>query len=147
MVMPKVQLKKSSVVYCMCTTLPRPPEPSGIIMLKLKRKSKYRGHQYHESVRPAIVYDDTFNYLKITINFFEGVNIAISNINNELVNFENTGVDCHRHLSQLVNSLHETSHDIEFLDNPEINTDLGYVHERRTMISHLLKNLQILETC
>ena len=46
-----------------CQSLPRPPESSGIIMLKLKRKLKYHGHQYYESVRPAIVYD-AFDYLR-----------------------------------------------------------------------------------
>ena len=51
-VMPKGQQKKVSGAICnvpvncdqTCNVLPRPPERSGIIMLKLKRKLEFRGH-------------------------------------------------------------------------------------------------------
>ena len=60
--MPKGKQRKIYGTVCNipvnCDTgLPRPPESSGIIMLKLKRKLKYHGYQYYESIRPAIVYD------------------------------------------------------------------------------------------
>ena len=38
-----------------CTVLLGPPERSGIIMLKLKRKIAFRGHVYFQAVRPDIV--------------------------------------------------------------------------------------------
>ena len=125
MVMPKEQQKKICRTVCnipvngdtVCKTLPRPPESSGIIMLKLKRKLKYCGHQYYESAHPAIVHA-ALNYLKNNNQLYQDVNIAVTNIDNELVSFENTSNDSHEQLSQ-INSLHETSHDNEFLDNQE----------------------------
>ena len=35
--------------------LTHPPEKSGIIMLKLKRKLKFGGHVYFEAVRPESI--------------------------------------------------------------------------------------------
>ena len=62
-VMPKGQQKKVSEAICnvpvdcdqTCKVLPRPPERSGIIMLKLKRKLEFRGHVYFQAVRPQLV--------------------------------------------------------------------------------------------
>ena len=61
-VMPKGQQKKVSGAICnvpvncdqTCKVLPRPPERSGIILLKLKRKLEFRGHVYFQaSLGPA----------------------------------------------------------------------------------------------
>ena len=71
-----------------CQSLPRPPESSGIIMLKLKRKLKYHGHQYYEPVRPAIVYD-ALDYLRNNNTLYSNIDIVMTNIDNELVSFEN----------------------------------------------------------
>ena len=38
-----------------CIVLPRPPDRSGIILLKLKRKLQFRGHVYFQAVRPQFV--------------------------------------------------------------------------------------------
>ena len=54
-VMPKGQQRKIKGAICnvpiefdqTCKILPRPPERSGIIMLKLKRKLEFRGHVYN----------------------------------------------------------------------------------------------------
>ena len=46
-----------------CETLPRPPISTGILLLKLKRKLQYKGHQYFESVRPQAL-KDALLYLK-----------------------------------------------------------------------------------
>ena len=62
-VMPKGQQRKIKGAICnvpvdcdqTCNVLPRPPEMSGIIMLKLKRKLAFRGHLYFQAVRPDIV--------------------------------------------------------------------------------------------
>ena len=57
---PKEQHRKIKGAICnipvdcetVCRSLPRPSEQSGIILLKLKRKLQYSGHQYCETVRP-----------------------------------------------------------------------------------------------
>ena len=56
-VMSKGQQKKVSGAICnvpvdcdqTCKVLPRPPERSGIILLKLKRRLEFRGHVYLSS--------------------------------------------------------------------------------------------------
>ena len=55
--------------------LPRPAVSNGLIVVKLKRDLKYRGHVYLEPVHPHIVYQ-TVNYLKSYNKFYEGVSIA-----------------------------------------------------------------------
>ena len=37
-----------------CNILPRPAVSNGLIIAKLKRGSKYRGHVYFEPVRPHV---------------------------------------------------------------------------------------------
>ena len=62
-VMPKGQQRKIRGAICnvpvsceeTCRVLPRPPDSSGIIMLKLKRKLQFRGHVYFQAVRPEVV--------------------------------------------------------------------------------------------
>ena len=62
-ILPKGQMRKirGAVVNVpinhetVCTTLPRPSSDSGIIMVKLKRKLQYKGHQYFQAVRPSYV--------------------------------------------------------------------------------------------
>ena len=43
-----------------CNILPRLPERSGIILLKLKRKLEFGGHLYFQVVRPRVVDDNLF---------------------------------------------------------------------------------------
>ena len=38
-----------------CASLPRTPDQSGIIALKLKRKVSYKGHHLHQNIRPDCV--------------------------------------------------------------------------------------------
>ena len=62
-VMPKGQQRKIKGAICnvpvecdkTCQTLPRAPESSGIILLKLKRKLQFRGHVYYQAVRPEVL--------------------------------------------------------------------------------------------
>ena len=62
-VMPKGQQRKIRGAICnvpvsceeTCHVLPRPPDSSGIIMSKLKRKLQFRGHVYFQAVRPEAV--------------------------------------------------------------------------------------------
>ena len=72
MIMPKGQQKNVAAAICnvpvnchqTCNVLPRPPERSGIIMLKLKCKLQFRGHLYFQAVCPRVV-DNAVNWLKI----------------------------------------------------------------------------------
>ena len=62
-VMPKGKQRKIKGAICnvpvdcdqTCNILPRPPERSGIVLLKLKRKFQLRRHVYFESVRPELI--------------------------------------------------------------------------------------------
>jgi hypothetical protein len=59
-IMPKGQQRKIKGAICnvpveysqTCNVLPRPPDRSGIILLKLKRKLQFRSHVYFQAVRP-----------------------------------------------------------------------------------------------
>ena len=93
-VMPKGKQRKIYDTVCnipvncdtVCQSLPRPPESSGIIIMKLKRKLKYHGHQYYESVRPAIAYD-ALNYLRNNNKLYSNIDTVMTNIDNELKYF------------------------------------------------------------
>ena len=64
-VMPKGQHRKIKGAICnvtdsvecdqTCNQLPHPPDRSGIIMLKLKRKLQFRGHGYFQAVRQELI--------------------------------------------------------------------------------------------
>ena len=66
--MPKGQQRKIKGAICnilvecdqTCNILPRPPERSGIILLKLKRKLEFRSHVYFQAVHPQVVDDNLF---------------------------------------------------------------------------------------
>ena len=89
-VMPKGQQKKVSGAICnvpvncdqTCKVLPRPPERSGIIMLKLKRKLEFRGHVYFQAVRPQLV-ENALNWL-MQNNPLYNVTTDMSNIDENL---------------------------------------------------------------
>ena len=70
-----------------CKILPRPPEQSGIIMLKLKRKLQFRGHVYFQGVRPQFIYN-ALNWLKLNSPLYSNIEINIENINTELMCLE-----------------------------------------------------------
>ena len=63
LIMPKGQQRKIKGAICnvpvecnqTCSVLPRPPDRSGIILLKLKRKLQFRGHVYFQAARPQLV--------------------------------------------------------------------------------------------
>ena len=86
-VMPKGQQKKVSGAICnvpvncdqTCKVLPRPPERSGIIMLKLKRKLEFRGHVYFQAVRPELV-ENALNWLVQNNPLYSNIITDMSNI-------------------------------------------------------------------
>ena len=75
-VMPKGQQMKIKGVNCETVrkSLPRPSEQSGIILLKLKRKLKYSGHQYCEAVRPESV-RRALNFLKENNRLYQSIEV------------------------------------------------------------------------
>ena len=90
-VMPKGQQRKIKGTVCNvpvdcvqhCNILPRPQEISGIIMLKLKRKIKFRGHVYFQAVRPEVIVH-VLNWLRNNNPLYSNVEINLSNIDNSL---------------------------------------------------------------
>ena len=89
-VMPKGQQRKIKGAICnvpvhcdqTCNILPCPPERSGIIMLKLKRKLQFRGHVYFEAVRPAFV-QAALTWLKANNRLYKDIVINCTNISTE----------------------------------------------------------------
>ena len=90
--MPKGQQRKIRGAICnvpvsceeMCRVLPRPPDSSGIIMLKLKRKLQFRGHVYFQAVRPEVVLH-ALQWLQGNNELFENVAINLENVDHELL--------------------------------------------------------------
>ena len=90
-VMPKGQQRKIRGAICnvpvsceeTCHVLPRPPDSSGIIMLKLKRKLQFRGHVYFQAVRPEVVLH-ALQWLQRNNALYENVAINLENIDREL---------------------------------------------------------------
>ena len=150
-VMPKGKQRKIYGTVCnipvngdtVCQSLPRPPESSGIIMLKLKKELKYHGHQYYESVRPAIVYD-ALDYLRNNNTLCSNIDIVMTNIDNELVSFENP---------QELPADTDKSHDDEKLptkvcnlhENKELSTEVGSSPEDDGQVHSSVGNQQYKE--
>ena len=91
-VMPKGQQKKIRGAICnvpvsceeTCQVLPRPPDSSGIVMSKLKRKLQFRGHVYFQAVRPEVVLH-ALQWLKRNNELYQNVAINLKNIDRELL--------------------------------------------------------------
>ena len=86
-VMSKGQQRKIKGTICnvpincemVCNSLPRPSEQSGVILLKLKRKLKYSGHQYCEAVRPEFLHR-ALEFLKENNELYQNVEICMQNL-------------------------------------------------------------------
>ena len=82
--MPKGQAPKMKGVVCnvpienedVSSLLPRAADSNGIVIGKLKRKLKYKGHMYFESVRPQFIFD-LLNYLKQHNNLYTLILLSI----------------------------------------------------------------------
>jgi hypothetical protein len=92
-VMPKGQQRKIKGAICnvpvecsqTCNVLPRPPDRSGIILLKLKRKLQFRGHVYFQAVRPQFVIS-ALNWLIANNPLYRNIEIQSNNISSDLTN-------------------------------------------------------------
>lgn len=104
-IMPKGQQRKIKGAICnvpvecdqTCTILPRPPERSGIIMLKLKRKLEFKGHVYFQAVRPEFIVS-ALNWLRTNNSLYINTSICSNNIDANVRSFQessvDSGVDC-----------------------------------------------------
>lgn len=70
-----------------CNVLPRAPERSGIIMLKLKRKLNFRGHVYFQAVRPDIVLS-ALTWLRVNNPLYSGITVNIENIDTNVIELQ-----------------------------------------------------------
>ena len=71
--------------------LPRPPERSGIVLLKLKRKLQFRGHVYFQAVRPRFVLQASqLQWLKANNILHEEIQIDVNNIDTNLTVLHDT---------------------------------------------------------
>jgi len=94
-IMPKGQQRKIKGAICnvpvgcneTCNVLPRPPERSGIIMLKLKRKLAFKGHVYFQAVRPDVVVN-ALSWLRVNNPFYCDITVNTDNINRNLSELE-----------------------------------------------------------
>ena len=73
-----------------CKVLPWPPERSGMIMLKLKCKLKFRGHVYFETVRPQFILD-ALTWVKLNNPLYNNITIDINNTSAILTSLEKDG--------------------------------------------------------
>ena len=75
-----------------CSNLPRPSSDSGIIMVKLKRKLQYKGHQYFQAVRPSYI-AAALQWLQMNNPLYQQVTISADNFegSSEMVNRHFTG--------------------------------------------------------
>ena len=105
-VMPKGQQRKIKGAICnvpvdcdeTCSILPRPPERSGIIMLKLKRKVEFKGHVYFQAVRPQMILH-ALNWLRINNPLYSNISINISNIDDTLITLQHDEIIPHTNAS------------------------------------------------
>lgn len=96
-VMPKGQQRKVKGAICnvpvecdqTSSLLPRPPERSGIILLKLKRKLQFRGHVYSQAVRPHFVLQ-ALQWLKANNILYKDIQIDVNNIDTNLTVLHDT---------------------------------------------------------
>ena len=77
-----------SEVFDTCKALPRPPDSSGLVIVKLKRKVEYRSHELFKPVRPVFV-EKFVNFLKSHNPLYSDIEINLNNVN---LNFRNQEV-------------------------------------------------------
>ena len=69
-----------------CNILPRPAVSNGLILVKLKRDLKYRGHVFFKPVRPHIIYQ-ALSYLKSHNKFYEDISVTKGLSHEDMFNF------------------------------------------------------------
>ena len=95
--MPKGQERKIKGAVCNVPVncdqtrkiLPCPPERSGIILLKLKRKLQFRGHVYFQPARPEFIMT-TLNWLTAYNPLYKDIQIDCGNMDVQLTGMVDT---------------------------------------------------------
>ena len=98
-IMPKGQMPKVKGAICnvpvdtneVYKVIPRASDSTGIVLVKLKRKLMYNGHVLFEPVRPDKI-RRILEYLKENNPFYHDIEIDVSNIDSNLLSFEEDDV-------------------------------------------------------
>lgn len=128
-VMPKGQQRKIKGAICnvpvecdqTCNILPRPPERSGIIMLKLKRKLQFRGHVYFQAVRPRMILF-VLKWLKMNNPLYSDIAIDMNNIQSNLISLQH---ECFNDNNEVVSN-----------GNHVVNNEYSVTNTNNTLSSH-----------
>ena len=128
-VMPKGQQRKIKGAICTvpvncqetCKVLPRAPESSGIILLKLKRKLQFKGHVYFQAVRSNLILN-ALHWLQANNPLYENTVIDLNNIDHRLKSIgdhenENESDETHLSCSDRVETGKNNSYDEETDDS------------------------------
>ena len=84
-----------------CSTLSRPADSNGLIVVKLQRDLKYRGYVYFEPVRSNVMYQ-VLNYLKTHNKFYEDISISEDLSSKEMINF--LCIDKHQDVTESIHT-------------------------------------------
>ena len=74
-----------------CNRLPRSCDSNGLIIVKLKRRMKYRGHVFFEPVRSSMICE-ALEYLKTHNMFYEDIIISLGLTSDEILDFSKLSV-------------------------------------------------------
>ena len=87
-----------------CNQLPRPPDRSGMIMLKLNRKLQFRGHIYFQAARTELI-QQVLNWLKVHNPSYKDILVDINNIDSNLTTLQNDADDNDTHQQATSNNV------------------------------------------
>ena len=115
-----------------CRILPCPPERSGIILLKLKRKLEFRGHVYFQAVRPQLI-QAALTWLQMNNPLYANISIDITNIDSRLTGLNQSEESLDSNPSDVQSStVNRGSNDEAVDDNPEEQEDPLNEHRAAT---------------
>ena len=129
LIMPKGRQRKIKGAICnvpvecnqTCSVPPRPPDRSGIILLKLKTKLQFRGYVYFQAYRPQLVLC-ALNWLVENNPLYENIQIQCDNISSDLTNLNcsvSNGENTHNSLQQQTNvNIEQLDEVVEEQDDP-----------------------------
>lgn len=128
-IMPKGQQRKIKGAICnipvsceeTCKVLPRPPNSSGIIVLKLKRKLQFRGYVYFQAVRPQVILQ-ALHWLQNNNPLYENTTVNLTNIDPELTRIGADESDDHHDEDESDDLRNEEECDDHVSDNESFQT-------------------------
>ena len=143
--MPKGQQRKIKGAICnvpvecdkTCQTLPRAPESSGIILLKLKRKLQFRGHVYYQAVRPEVLLY-ALNWLVANNELYKTITIDIDKLDRNLTNLQNTSAvsEC------TINTTAQPVSDQNIITDENISEQINEPENEELVINETSKNTE-----